>query len=161
MPNLLKKIFRPSSEFRRPSGPHDITPSPTQSPASHARPSEIDELTQLAQRVLGKPTQESTRSGSGGKRGKAKKGTSEYLTDQVEDQLRKRVAADAVGIKSIVKKDRKKTGARSRGEKGVVVQPEVRLARWAGDDGQKVMDAIVESLGELTTSKHLPGGIAK
>lgn len=69
-----------------------------------------------------------------------KKGTSEYLADQVESQLYKRAEAEAAGKKGEKVRKAKKT---------VLIEPAApAVARWVGDDGQKVMNTIIESLGK-------------
>lgn len=150
MPNLLKKLFRPSSKprykVREPTSPLDLVSSPTRSQAHVTSQTEIDDLTRLAQRVLGSTNSEGSSSSSRSKKKQTKapkKDTSKYLADQVESQLHKRATADAGGIKREKVRKAKKAV--------VVVEPVApTVARWAGDDGQKVMNAIIESLGKST-----------
>lgn len=152
MPNLLKKLMKRSSSSSRRQHPAnvpqvDLLASPTR-PSSHY---DTDELTDLAQKVLKITDSQQLEPDQNKHAGKsAEKSELNYLADQVGHRLQLRAAAETVDARS-AKENRNK----DKRSKAKMVDPvETRQAaclpppRWAGDDGQKVLDAMTESIGE-------------
>lgn len=130
MPNLLKRLVKPRRQA--PSSAIDLLASPTR---ATPRRSDTDELTDLAQRVLGKLDSRDAQD----------IGTSDRLSQQVDNRVLHRQAKKQGKSKS------KKEKIKSVVAPAPVPNP-VTQRSLGGDDAQKVLAAL---LGSISMSKSL------
>lgn len=156
MPNLLRKLIQSTSSSRRrqttPPGSHHLPLA--QRPRGHRY--DTEELADLAQRVLANIDSRHTSETRAHDTAPDDSKTA-YLAKQVAECIQTRGRDKAGRLKRKGKEKAKRSEVRVVDEAVMTAPGAVSgsAARWVGDDGQKALTTITESLGELSTTVEL------